>query len=69
MEAKNGWVGSSMTRAQILAAVFKWLPSIKWEPIPSSDCINLDLSPMWSWEGLYVEWRGRGVLLIARVRK
>ena len=47
----------------------RWLPSIYWEPIPASDCLNLDLSPMWSWEGLYVEWFGHGWLICARVRK
>lgn len=47
----------------------RWLPSIRWESIPAGDCLNLDLSPMWPWEGLYVEWFGRGWLICARVRK
>ena len=44
-------------------------PKVYWENIQAGDCLKLDLSPMWLWEGLYVEWFGRGALICARVRK
>lgn len=46
----------------------RWLPRLYWERIDASDCLSLDLSPMWAWEGLYFEWFDRGWLIFARVK-
>lgn len=46
-----------------------WRPTLRWEPIPAGDCIALDLSPMWPWEGLYFKWGAFGALFCARVRR